>query len=173
MTLEEAKEFYFQYNGFSFHMGREEPAKYSSFQKLHPGDDTLREWDEELLEGLFRDLRTETKRFWSVHDTILQIIRRNHCDAEHWLCRLLEETEKLDHLDEHNTTLIIENMAGRNTAMNDGGVYTICRYSGLAERMNEIMERLISNCAAEYDTDERFREAVKRYRQAYMKWKPC
>ena len=31
MTLEEAKEFYFQYYGFSFHMDREEPARYNSF----------------------------------------------------------------------------------------------------------------------------------------------
>ena len=48
MTKEEAKEFYQSYLGYSFHMGREEPAKYESFRRLGIGEDVLREWDEEL-----------------------------------------------------------------------------------------------------------------------------
>ena len=53
MTLAEAKEFYFKYNGFSFHMDREEPAKSGSFRMLNLGKDTLRKWDEELLDHYF------------------------------------------------------------------------------------------------------------------------
>ena len=171
MTPEEAKKFYFQYNGFSFHMGREEPEKYRSFQRLHLGEDIFRQWDEELLEGLFRNLRTETTRFWAVHDDILQVIRRRHCDTEYWLETLLDAMSKLEHPDERNAVLIIENMAGRNAEMNDGGVYTFCRYSDLAERMNEVMEHLIDRCTAEYDAGDRFKKAVQRYRHSYIRWR--
>ena len=62
MTLEEAKEFYFQYYGFSFHMGREEPARYDGFHSLGLGKETLSAWDEELLDGLFDELRTRRPR---------------------------------------------------------------------------------------------------------------
>ena len=56
MTVDEAKEFYFKYNGYMFHMDREEPHTYAAFKQLEISSDTLREWDEELLEGLFETL---------------------------------------------------------------------------------------------------------------------
>jgi len=170
MTLEEAKEFYFQYNGFSFHMDREEPVKYNRFKMLDPGKDTLRKWDEELLENLFRDLWTNPDRIWVSHGTILGVIRRNMIDAEKYLNRLLDEMEKMESLRLFVLTLIIENMAGRNEPMNDGGVFIICKYSNLAARMNAIMEHLIGARSSDPDVDERFKEAVCRFRKAYSRW---
>lgn len=170
MTLQEAKEFYFQYDGFSFHMGREEPAKYNSFMMLGVGKGTLREWDEELLEGLFESLWSDQQRVWVLHGKILKIIARGNCDAEKQLQRLLDEMEKMAGLDLLTATLIIENMAGRNESMNDGGVYVFRRYFALSGRMNEVTGRIIESCSANHDVDERFEEAVRRYRNAYSKW---
>lgn len=170
MTLEEAKEFYFRYYGSSFHMDREEPAEYNSFRMLDPGPGVLKQWDEELLDGLFDRLHTDPARIWSVHGTILQIIRRNNCDAERYLNRLLEETARMEDPDDANVTLITENMAGRNELLSDGGVYVFCRYSGLSKRMNDIMEQMIAAHSALYQTDKRFASAVHRYRKAYRKW---
>ena len=56
MTPEEAKRFYFEYNGFSFHMGREEPSRYNAFRALDIDPDTLKRWDEELLGNCFGKL---------------------------------------------------------------------------------------------------------------------
>ena len=170
MTLEEAKQFYYQYRGSSFHMGREEPARYNMFRMLHIGEETLKEWDEELLDALFATLWTVPNRIWVPHENILKIIQLNHCDTPVYLSRLLDEMKKMEHLDHHNLTLILENMAGRTEPMKDGGVYTICKYSGLAERMNTITERLIATCTARCDVDERFETAVRSYRKAYEKW---
>ena len=74
MTLDEAREFYFQYCGFSFHTDREEPAKYGSFRMLGLGKEVLSAWDEELLDGLFADLRLRRDRVWVLHGNILKII---------------------------------------------------------------------------------------------------
>jgi hypothetical protein len=151
-------------------MDREEPAKYSSFRTLNLGKETLKEWDEELLDGLFDSLWADPDRVWVAHGRIVQIVRRGNCDAEAYLNRLLDEMEKMERLDTFNMTLVIENMAGRTESMNDGGVYTVCRLSGLAMRMNDIVERLIGACYARHDTDDRFEKAVRRYRSAYVRW---
>ena len=170
MTLREAKEFYLQYDGSSFHMDREEPDKYGCFEMLRIGKDVLREWDEEILESLLEKLRDEPDQAWRAHERMIRIIRRGNCDAEKYLGLLLDEMENLQKMDLFSTTLVIENMAGRNEAMSDGGVYTVFRYSSLAPRMNEVTERLIAACSSECGTDARFDKAVSRYRAAYRKW---
>ena len=169
LTLKEAKEFYFRYDGSSFHMDREEPDKYGCFEMLRIGKDVLREWDEEILESLLKKLRDEPDHAWRAHERMIRIICRGNCDAEKYLGLLLDEMEDML-LDLFNITLVIENMAGRNESMNDGGVYTVFRYSSLAPRMCEVTERLIAACSSECGTDARFDKAVSRYRAAYRKW---
>lgn len=170
MTLEEAKDLYFSYLGFMFHMGREEPEKYNSFRMLDIKEDTLKQWDEEILDGLFMDLWARPDRIWSCHSRILGIIRRGHCDTERYLSRLLDEMERMNGLNPEQLTIIIENMAGRNESLNDGGVYTFSRHPGLRARMNDITERLIDACSAYTDPDGRFSRAVRSYRKACSKW---
>ena len=170
MTLEEAREFYFQYCGFSFHMDREEPVKYWYFTRLNLGKDVLRQWDEELLDNHFRRLCSDWDHVWTDHGRILDIIRRNNCDVEKYLNRLLDVMAHMERLDLFNITLILENMAGRTEPMRDGGVYVVCKYSDLAPKMNDITEHLITACQKTRTVDERFEKAVNRYRSAYHKW---
>ncbi|MBR0085279.1 MAG: hypothetical protein IJL97_01895, partial [Lachnospiraceae bacterium] len=84
MTLEEAKKFYFDYNGYSFHMDREEPLKYNAFCRLRIGKDVLKEWDEELLEEKFERMQTCPERAWTAHGDILKIMRRGNCDISRY-----------------------------------------------------------------------------------------
>ncbi|MBQ6455335.1 MAG: hypothetical protein IJJ32_04545 [Eggerthellaceae bacterium] len=170
MTPEDAKRFYFQYDGSSFHMDREEPVKYNSFKMFNLGEETLKEWDEELLDGVFSSLWSDPDRVWVAHERIVQIIRRDNCDAEAYLGRLLDEMEKMEHLDTFNLTLIIENMAGRTESMNDGGVHVMCKLSGLGARMNGIVGHLIEAGYVRSDADDRFEKAARRYRNAFDKW---
>ena len=169
MTLEEAKEFYFAYYGQAFHMDREEPVKYRYFRQMDLGNDVQKKWDEELLDGLFLKLKTEPGRFWINHGNILRIIRRKRCDAHRQLEKLLD-VMKTDLSDLFNMTLVIENMAGRNDSMNDGGVYLFCTQSDLGQKMNDVMKQMISTAPAEYEKDTRFRKAVRDYRRSYEKW---
>ncbi|MBR2801783.1 MAG: hypothetical protein IKE21_04175 [Erysipelotrichaceae bacterium] len=170
MTLEEAKEFYFRYSGHSFHMGREEPEKYRAFRQLSLSEETLKEWDEELLEDLFAGMWTDPQRVWIVHESILSILRRERCDTKRYGERLFKEMEKMDRLDQFQRVLILENMAGRNAAMNDGGVFLFRKEPGSATKMDAVCEHLIASCGPL--TDDRAREAVRRYRIAYLKWGP-
>ena len=151
-------------------MDREEPLKYSNFRQLSLGKETLRIWDKELLEDLFKNLWQQPGHVWNRHGEILKIIRRNHCDATKYLERLLDEMKKMNDLDLFELTLVIENMAGRTESMKDGGAYVFHRYSKLSERMNEIVERLIEANQADLEGNQRYREAVFRYRRAYDRW---
>ena len=173
MTLAEAKEFYFKYNGFSFHMDREEPAKSGSFRMLNLGKDTLRKWDEELLDHYFDRLWSEPEHTWGFHKTILDIVRRKNCDVDKCLGKLLREMEKMEDLDLFNMTLVIENMAGNTEPQKDGGVYVFGRYSDLAGRMNDVMEHLIAVYPQSHEVNDRFTRAVYMYRKAYGKWAKC
>ena len=170
MTLEEAKRFYFDYNGFSFHMGREEPSRYTSFRLLEIGRDTLRCWDEELLKWCFEMMHTEPDRAWVYHGDILQIVRRGNCDGERFLTDLLSEMEKMADSDIHVITLVIENMAGRNEAMSDGGVFLFRNYPSLYGRMKEVTESLIASGIKTGETDERFMRAAAGFRSACRRW---
>lgn len=170
MTLEEAKDFYFAYRGFSFHMDREEPARYNTFRMLGIGGDTLGKWDEELLEALFADFRSDLGRVWVKHGDILKIIGRGRCNARKYLKRLLAEMDKIRSSDLFGVTLMIENMAGRTESQRDGGVYVFSRYPDLAAEMTDVTGRLIDACRSGPETGVRFEEAVRSYTKACRKW---
>lgn len=170
MNLEEAKQQYFRYDGSLFQMDRADSSLYNSFKMLHIGQDTLNKWDEEMLDALFGQLWVVPDRIWVTHGRIVRIIANENCDAEDYLGKLLDEMDGAPDIGSFNTTLILENMAGRTEPMKDGGVYLVCTHTNLSSKMNGIMERLISSCREKYKVDERFEEAVRRYRSAYSKW---
>ena len=183
MTLAEAKDFYFAYKGYSFHMGREEPSRYNEFKKVCPDKSVLKEWDEELLEGLFKDLSSDQEHAWIAHGHILKIAFRGNCDAGLWGERLLREMEHMDSLDAKNRILITENMAGRTEKLTDGGVFFFCRYTGLEKEMHRIMLRLLDipvypdefegEQPGWADPQERYQRAKSSYLQAYAGFRRC
>ncbi len=144
MTLEEAKRFYFDYLGLSFHMDREDPVKYNSFRMLGIEKETLRQWDEELLEKLFEELKSGPERSWAAHGNIIKVIGRGNCNVRVNLCRLLDETEHMDSLEPDALARVIENMEGRTESGKDGGIYLFRSYPELGERLEGIMKRLAS-----------------------------
>ena len=168
MTLTEAKELYFKYDGSLFHMEREEPLKYGEFIMLCVKEDTLKAWDEEMLDTLFASLYDNTERLWATHALLLKVIGRKWCDSALYLKRLLKEMEKMETLDLFTKTLILENMAGRDAAQKDGGVYLFAQYPTLAAEMHAILQKVISS--EKQASDERFEKAVFAYRNAYQKW---
>lgn len=171
MTLAEAKEFYFQYYGHTFHMDREEPARYNSFRQLDIDKTTLKAWDEELLDRLFKELRNDPERVWINHGNILKIIRRNNCETQKYLDMLADAMGEMGDLDLFQLTLIIENMAGRTSPLKDGGVYVFAGSSKQMTKMKETMEMLIDAGSKNQEADDRFREAVSQYRRACRQWK--
>ena len=168
MTLTEAKELYFKYDGSLFHMEREEPLKYRDFAMLALSEELLKAWDEEMLDKLFAGLYDDSKRIWANHALLLKVIGRKRCDSALYLKRLLKEMEKMETLDLFTKTLILENMAGRDAAQKDGGVYLFAQYPQWASEMNAILQKVVSY--EKQVSDERFDRAVQAYRNAYQKW---
>ena len=179
MRLEEAKEFYFRYDGQGFHMSREEPQKYEEFRSLPIGEDTLSQWDEEMLKERFAALWTNPDRVWIKFERIITILRRKRCDSELWGKRLLEEMKRMVSLDKRNKILIIEDMAGTDTELR-GGVCFFCTNTDLEMEMNDVMEKLMDFTCSEADNTDgwgwkdvsgRYNRAVKLYREACHKWR--
>ena len=76
MTIKDAERFYKIYNGYTFQMDREEPAKYDAFRELKIPDDVLREWDLDLIAQGFEHLWDEDKNVWSRQGDLLEVIKR-------------------------------------------------------------------------------------------------
>ena len=179
MRLEEAKEFFLKYAGEGFHMSREEPAKYEEFKSLHIGEDTLNQWNDEMLREKFATLWTKPDRVWIKFERILGILRRKSCDSELWGERLLEEMKRMVSLDKRNKILIIESMAGTDIELR-GGVCFFCTKTDLGMKMNDVMDKMMDFMCSEADNmDEigwkdvpgRYNRAVSLYREAYQKWR--
>lgn len=178
MQLSEAKDMYFQYTGNDFFMGREEPQKYREYRSLNISEIIKRQWDEELVHNLLESLWDQPDRIWILHQRIIEILMREPPNMEYLGSKLLDEMEHMPKLDVLNKTLVIENMAGRNEKLNDGGVYFFCKYTKLGKRMNEITEKIMDfSCDQEANmsnsriTPDRLNRAKARYRESYQKWR--
>ena len=177
MCINEAKEFYFSYDGNGFWMEREEPDKFKEYCSLAIAATIQKQWDEELVCEKLRHLWSQPDRVWRIHESIIRILLRKPNNSECLGSKLLDEMEKMPMLDKQSKTLIIENMAGQNADMDNGGVYYFCNYTNLGNRMNEIT-RKIMDFAYDQETDtidsvklqDRLERAKDRYRESYQKW---
>lgn len=176
MTLKEAEEYYKKYDGHGFHMYREEPEIYQVFQDLHIPNTRTKQWDSELTEDYFKKMWMDPDRVWTIHDRLIDILIRSKNKA--YIDRLLCEMEKMESLSKKNKVLIIENMAGRNAAL-EGGCMLVCRNTDYGIRMDRIMKRIMDFSCDERDNIEipgwhdmraRYENAVSQYKSAYLKW---
>ncbi len=179
MTIKDAERFYKIYNGYTFQMGREEPAKYDAFRELKIPDDMLREWDLDLIAQGFEHLWDEEKNVWSRQGDLLEVIKRFGKGAGVYVDPLLQEMEKMDRLNKQNRILIIENMSGRDREYKSGGVYFICTNTDQAEHMNEVMKKIMDFTCTDKDNLEypgwtdingRFTAAKNAYKRALKKY---
>ena len=57
MTFEEAKKFFFKYDGSLFAMAREEMVAYENYKLLNISEETLEKWRQELFFNLWEQLK--------------------------------------------------------------------------------------------------------------------
>lgn len=163
---EKIREFYKQYDGHSFHMAREEPAKYNSWIVPLP-EEIRRKWDQEIIDDLFASLWDDDSRVWSRHYRLIELIKRNK--NENNIERFLDEMEKMPTLDKRSKIIIIENMAGRDEGHN-GGYRLVCQFPHYVDRLNSIMERIMDFTLEESDRsdDLGWQDITGRYQRAVM-----
>lgn len=51
---------------------------------MNPGEDLLRKWNEEILEGLFEKLWEDEDIVWNKHNSIIKVLNRRHVDLNYW-----------------------------------------------------------------------------------------
>ncbi len=163
---EKIREFYKQYDGSSFHMAREEPAKYNSWIAPLP-DEIRRKWDQEIIDDLFTSLWDDDSRVWSRHYRLIELIKRNKNESK--IERFLDEMEKMPTLDKRSKIIIIENMAGRDEGHN-GGYRLVCQFPHYVDRLNIIMEKIMDFTLEESDKsdDLGWQDITGRYQRAVM-----
>ena len=150
-NIEQIKTAYFDCQGSAFHMAREYREAYEQYKLLDPGEEVLREWDTELLGKLFAELWEDPNFVWGRHSQIIEVLNRGRVDISYWVSRLLDEMERMTILDKKSKIMIIENMSGRNSREDEGGVHLICTNTDLEPRMIEIMKKLMDFCCDNSD----------------------
>ena len=149
--IDPVKESYIRFQGSTFHLAREDSAVYERYKAMNPGEDLLRKWDEEILEGLFEKLWEDEDIVWNKHNSIIKVLNRRHVDLNYWVSHLLDEMEKMTELDKRNKIIIIETMSGHNSKEDEGGVHLICLYTDLEARMVKVMNELKNFFCDDYD----------------------
>ena len=163
------KESYIKNNGSTFHMARENPFAYRLFKVFKPSLQKLRDWDNELLESLFEKLWESDDSFWWIHGRIIEVLNVKHVDTDYWVSRLLDEMKKTDSINDQSKIIVIENMSGRNSKEEKGGVHLICSETKLELRMVEVMNKLM-NYTCDVSVAGRYIEAVQSYESACVKY---
>lgn len=172
MNTAEAETFFKKYNGQSFHMWREALPVYEEFQSLNLSPDITEKWRQELLDDYFSRLFADYEDVWWIHSLIIDILKSTTTNLTENCNKLLDAMEKMTELNNRHKVIIIENMAGRTEPQEDGGVFLICRRTGLAKKMNKIMKLLIcSYMPDDIDTNDRYHIAVKAYKKSYRRFR--
>ena len=179
MLLSDAKELYIKYNGDGYKMYLDNIPLHNEYLELNIPERTLAEWDEEIIAGYFDKLHDEPDRVWAVQDTIIKMLRKGRCDYLKWCGRLLDELEGFGYLDKKSKILVIENMAGRDQKLREGGAYLIITKTPYARRLDMIMQEFMDFYVSEddnrselgwHDIRDRYNRAVLKYNRVYRKW---
>ena len=174
-SLKDAEAFFKRFDGFGFHMSREQ---------MNIGEAALEKWRQDIIGGYFEKLDgNDDDRLWSYHDRIIAVAFCTSTRFEENAARLLNDMEKLEStLSKQQKILMIENMAGRNALHSDSGVRFICERTKQREQMISVMQSFMNFDCSDRDNlkqggwnriQDRFLAAVRSYGDAVKAYKSC
>lgn len=182
MTIKEAEAVFKRFDGFFFHMGREEPEQYSAYKELKINKETEEQWRQELIDDYFEHLFDKPNKVCYVFSSIIAIIYNTETLRKENCVRLISMMEKMISLDKKNKILIIETMTGSRGWIENGACALICKSTSAEERkrMNEAVMKLADFTCTEEDNEagiafnnmkKRHMEAVQTYKKRYEIYK--
>lgn len=182
MTLIEAEKYFKRFDGFFFHMGREEPQNYNTYKALKISEETEEQWRQEIINNYFEHLFNAPDRVWYKFSTIVSIIYSTKTLKEKNCIRLISALKKMSYLDKMSKVLIIEQMAGNRGMSENGACALICMSTSSEQRkrMNEIVLKLADFTCTEEDDQPGFAfnnikkrhiKAVENYKARYEIYK--
>lgn len=167
MTINEAREFFRQFDGFSFHMAREEPAKYETFQKLSISDSQKDQWRKEIACEYFEKIGPDHKDSWapfSSMSSVLMSMKRTDSLQEELI---LKGIEKQLSCDIKTKIITLETICGRSHDYHDGIIAFFKRRGYDSRKLEELSVKLFEN---ELNSeDDRLARAVNTYRSLTAK----
>lgn len=141
MTREEAKNYFKQYGGFHFHMGREEPLRYREYCRLNITPEQEDLWRENLVEAAFDLLEgaeEPLRWYFALCEQVRASVRRKN-EFSH---RLYQETEKLVEGPAILRAGVLQYMAG-SAHDNRNGAICVMHSGGISKNeLTDLTERM-------------------------------
>lgn len=178
----EMKELWFRYGGNSFVIWHEDPEGSQRFHDAHIPDETVEEWQQEMIESEFTALTEgDPTRRWIVARHLLGLIGNTRTRTEELYARLLDLLgEMADDLDNRQRILILQQFSDSNVPRNNGAIrYIHERAVGLTPKMSDVLRRLADFTVSEADNNpdepgwtdvpKRYKETLDGIREAYAR----
>lgn len=139
MTIEEAKNYFKQYGGFHFHMGREEPSRYRDYCRLNITPEQEDLWRDNLIEAAFELLEGDPLPWYvSLCHQIKESTRRRG----EFALRLYRETERLMEAPAIVRAGLLQYMAG-SAHDNRNGAICVMHSGGISKKdLANLTERM-------------------------------
>lgn len=176
MNTEQAKKFFCDYNGYKFHMAREEPGLMTEYNRLKVPRETEEEWRQEILDKLENKYYAEYDKLgkhgweaygWLWFDDFLKVMEHTNTECEKNGERLLKMLEHaVKNLDRVQKILVMEDVPNV--------ISWVCNHTGLKERLLSLINELINFDASFVWEDAFGRENMQaRYEKALIRIARC
>ena len=162
MTFEQAKEFFREYNGLSFHMHREEPEKAAQFDALNISDEQKDQWRLEMANEYLDKINCDDPRCWSRFSTLTSILASIKSFKDKQEDMFIKAIEKQIGCDEMSRTISLETICGRSYDYHDGVIAFFRKNHYDVRRLKEVTDRFIGS--DNNQDDARFRKALTLYK---------
>ncbi len=142
MDIRSAKEFFIRYNGFGFHMAREEPDLYAEYSKMNISDETKEAWRLKILDKYenlyYAEYNTVEKEDWSwrLISCFLDVLVHTTTECGKNGKRAMKLiSHAIENLDQKQRILVMQDMPNF--------VSWVCNHTDLKEEMPPLLDRLV------------------------------
>lgn len=145
MTLAEAEIFFKKYNGYGFHMLREEPKVNKEYIQLNISKKQEDIWRAQKIEEYHERIHSDKEKAWVCLGNIIEMMHDLEDVTDELLERLLGSLMHISKLDVRQRILVMEHMEGRNCNNHNSSGYALYSskkkyYEKLQKTMAQIME---------------------------------
>lgn len=164
LNMQQAKEFFCSYDGFKFHMAREEPGMMMEYDKSNISRETEEEWRQEILDELenmyYTRYDTGECDGWCMFSNFLKVLSDTKTEYDKNGERLLKIIDHAaENLDQKQKILIMEEMP-----------LVICyisKYTDLKENLMPLTDRLVDFRVSLISSEHGWTRPQERYDMAY------
>lgn len=140
LNMAQAKKFFCDYNGFKFHMSREEPGMIMEYDKLNVPRETEEKWRQEILDKLeskfYTRYNAQENTCWGCFWDFLKVLENTDTECKINGKRLLKMLDVAKQLDPMQKILIME--------LIPNVISWICLKTDLKEHLAPLINKLIN-----------------------------